>query len=234
MPKEATATDSPIPAPNSWGTDDKEQASTSYLDTRPLVHCAGRAAVPKPAHFGTRGSANEMHVGRRKAGARGPAVGTTEAPQEEQPSRDRCVSINGGGGPPVACLLRLDVGEASPSFEQVAARKSDAATLPRPRRLTQAGLSSRLARRLTRWPLPLEANVNERLAPRQRQGRTHWPQLSHPLQLRVRYPARGLSPDRNGETHARVRQPVNDARHPRAEERHARFDAAGGNPPSLG
>jgi hypothetical protein len=48
-------------------------------------------------------------------------------------------------------------------------------------------------------------------------------------------PARHLSPQRNGETHARVCQPVNDVGEPCAGEPHARFDAAaGGNPGPVG
>ena len=48
-------------------------------------------------------------------------------------------------------------------------------------------------------------------------------------------PARHLSPDRNGETHACVCQPVNDVGEPCAGEPHARFDeAAGGNPGPVG
>src|SRR3954452_19865913 len=46
--------------------------------------------------------------------------------------------------------------------------------------------------------------------------------------LRVGDPAPHLSPDQNGETHARVGQPVNDVGEPCAAEPHARFDAAAG------
>ena len=82
----------------------------------------------------------------------------------------------------------------------------------------------------------IDGYVNERLAilASAKHGLTR-PQLGHPLQLRVGDPARRLSPERNGETHACVCQPVNDVGEPCAGEPHARFDAAaGGNPGPVG
>ena len=80
----------------------------------------------------------------------------------------------------------------------------------------------------------IDCYVNERLAllASAKHGLQR-PQLGHPLQLPVGEPARHLPPRRNGETHARVCQPVNDVGEPCAGEPHARFDAAaGGNPAS--
>ena len=68
-------------------------------------------------------------------------------------------------------------------------------------------------------------------ASRQRQARTHGPQLGHPLQLQVgQQPARP-SPHRNHPTHDCVCQSVNDVGEPCAGEPHARFEAAAGGTP---
>src|SRR5215212_2306467 len=75
----------------------------------------------------------------------------------------------------------------------------------------------------------IDSYVNERLAilasaKHGLQGRNWVTRFN----LRVVDPARHLSPDRNGETHARVCQPLNDVGEPCAGEPHARFDAAAG------
>ena len=64
--------------------------------------------------------------------------------------------------------------------------------------------------------------------PRQRQARTHRPQLGHPLRPRMVHQNRRLPPLRNGPTHHCVCPPVNDVGELCAGEPHAQFDAAAG------
>jgi hypothetical protein len=126
----------------------RKQARTLYLDGRPLVHCAGRAAVPEPAHRGSLVQSGEVRVTAREVVSASTTRGSASA------SARRCRRL------PASSRRSYRLSDAVMSF-----RLDETTALP-----ADAKASSPTIRRPQASPLDLNRQLDQVAARRRGRG----------------------------------------------------------------